>query len=512
MQKNQDKKQKKIDQKVKELNSGLKDLKFGITLEENKRMFLEIFKDVGTLRVRDVRNRYNEDLHFCLIFCDGVTDKNVINQHAVKPLVESKTMQKDENLTDSLMEQLVFINSVKVSEDIEEIIESVTYGETLLLADGLSSGLLLETKGFTIRSISEPSSENVLSGPREGFNESLMTNLSMLHRKLRTNEFKIEISSIGKRTHTMIGICYIDSIVNKKILDEIKRRISKIDIDGIIDSNYISEIIKDKRLSPYRTIGFTERPDVVAAKLLEGRIAIVVDGTPVVLTAPYLFIENFQSNEDYYLNFIYTTFMRILRIVGYFLTVLTPAIYISIVAYQIEILPPALTINIASAQENVPLPAAVEAFVMLIVFDLLKETGVRMPSGVGQTLSIVGALVIGQAAVEAKLVSAPLIIVIAFSGLTNLLIPKLAAPALIYKYVFLAFASFFGLFGVTICLSLFIINILMLTSFGMPQLISMGSLKFQEQKDNFFRAPWDDMEMRPSGISSNLRRMGRKDK
>lgn len=165
-------------------------------------------------------------------------------------------------------------------------------------------------------------------------------NLSMLYRKLRTNEFKTEFTKVGRRTKTSVCICYIESLVDKKVLKEVQRRISLIDIDGVLDTNYISEFIRDKKYSPYKTVGFTERPDVVAGKLLEGRIAIIMDGTPVVLTAPYLFIENFQSNEDYYLNFLYTTFARILRIMGYFLTVLTPAIYISIIAYQIEILPP----------------------------------------------------------------------------------------------------------------------------------------------------------------------------
>ena len=362
-----------------------------------------------------------------------------------------------------------------------------------------------------MRSIAEPEGENVLNGPKEGFNEAIMTNLSMLYRKLRTNEFKTEFTTIGRRTKTNVCVCYIDSLVDKKVLKEIQRRLSLMDIDGVLDTNYISEFIRDKKYSPYKTIGFTERPDVVAGKLLEGRIAIIMDGTPVVLTAPYLFIENFQSNEDYYLNFLYTTFARILRIIGYFLTVLTPAIYISIIAYQIEILPPALTLNIASAQQNVPLPAALEAVIMLIIFDLLKETGVRMPSSVGQTLSIVGALVIGQAAVEAKFVSAPLIIVVAFTGLTNLLTPRLNTSAFMYKYIFLIFAGVLGFFGVIICLSLFIIQIINLTSFGVPQVRLTGSMKLQQIKDIIIRAPWTTMKTRPKDLTDNYTRMIRKE-
>ncbi len=508
----EEKKQQKLDKKVKELNSGLtQSVKFKDELEENKNTFLELFKNVGTLRVRDVVNRNNESMKFCIMFLDGLVKGDVVNQHVVKPLLEAGDIKNDENFSSSLINQLVFVNRIQQTDNAEDIIESITYGDTLLLVDGLSCGFILDTKGFTLRSIAEPEGENVLNGPKEGFNEGIMMNLSMLYRKLRTNEFKTEFTKVGRRTKTNVCICYIESLVDKKVLKEVQRRISLIDIDGVLDTNYISEFIRDKKYSPYKTVGFTERPDVVAGKLLEGRIAIIMDGTPVVLTAPYLFIENFQSNEDYYLNFLYTTFARILRIMGYFLTVLTPAIYISIIAYQIEILPPALTINIASAQQNVPLPAALEAVIMLIIFDLLKETGVRMPSSVGQTLSIVGALVIGQAAVEAKFVSAPLIIVVAFTGLTNLLTPRLNTSAFMYKYIFLIFAGVLGFFGVIICLSMFIIQIINLTSFGVPQIRLTGGMKLQQIKDIIIRAPWTSMKTRPENLSDNYTRMIRKE-
>ncbi len=509
MHKNE-KKQEKLERKVRQLNHGRTDnIKLGTSLDENKELFLELFKNVGTLRVRDIQNKHGAG-RFCIFFLDGLTNGINVNQHVVMPLTESDAMS-DGSICEESVKQLLYVNSVKRVDSIEEIIESLTYGDTLLLADGIDYAFLLETKGFTLRAIAEPEGENILNGPKEGFNEAIMTNLSMLHRKLRTNEFKVEFSTLGRRTKTKICVCYIDSLVDRSVLNEVKRRLGTIDIDGVLDTNYIAELIKDKKMSPYKTVGFTERPDVVAGKLLEGRIAIIVDGTPVVLTAPYLFIENFQSNEDYYLNFLYTTFARILRIIGYFLTVLTPAIYISIIAYQIEILPPALTLNIASAQQNVPLPAALEAVIMLIIFDLLKETGVRTPSSVGQTLSIVGALVIGQAAVEAKFVSAPLIIVVAFTGLTNLLTPKLNASAFMYKYIFLIFAGILGFFGVIVCLSFFIIQIINLTSFGASQIRLSGNMKLQHIKDILIRAPWTAMKTRPKGLSQNHTRMARKE-
>lgn len=236
---------------------------------------------------------------------------------------------------------------------------------------------------------------------------------------------------------------------------------------------------------------------MVAAKLLEGRIAIFLDGTPVVLTVPYLFIENFQSSEDYYMNFFYTSFSRMLRILGFFMTITVPGFYIAIVAFHHEMLPTPLLINIASERTGVPLPAAAEAFIMLIVFDILRETGVRMPSNIGQALSIVGALVIGQAAVEARLVAAPMIIIVGITGITGLLVPRMNAPIIFVRIFILIGSSIFGLFGMMLTLCALFIHMLNLDSFGVSQLTPSGRLQFQEIKDIVIRAPWWTMIQRP---------------
>ena len=253
----------------------------------------------------------------------------------------------------------------------------------------------------------------------------------------------------------------------------------------------------------FRTAGYTERPDVVAGKLLEGRIAVFVDGSPVVLTVPYLFIENFQSNEDYYLSYYYTSFSRILRIVSFFLTITVPALYIAVVAYHQEMLPTPLMVNIAVESHNVPLPAALEAFVLLIMFDILRETGVRMPLGVGQALSIVGALVVGSAAVEADLVSATMIIVTAISGITSLLVPRMSSAVVLLRFVLLLLASGFGFFGLTMGLSALLVHMLHIESFGVLQLTPDRELRFQRVKDTAIRAPWWLMKTRPGAITEN---------
>jgi spore germination protein KA len=245
----------------------------------------------------------------------------------------------------------------------------------------------------------------------------------------------------------------------------------------------------------------------VASKLLEGRIALIIDGSPAVLTIPYLFIENFQSSEDYYMNFYYTSFTRIIRILGFILTIMIPAFYIAVVAYHHEMLPTNLFINIAMERQNAPLPAALECFIMLIVFDILKETGIRMPSNIGQALSIVGALVIGQAAVEAKLVAAPMIIVVASTGITSLLVPKLASPVIFVRFILLALASSLGFYGLILGIAWLIINLLNLRSFGVPELMISGNLQYQDIKDQVIRTSWKDMILRPKFITNNRQRM-----
>ncbi|MCX7714883.1 MAG: spore germination protein [Clostridia bacterium] len=475
------------------------------SLKKNIELIKALFKDNDTLIVREIEN-LDGAMKYCIVYFDGVVNSIIINEDIVKPLMRTDIKNLDGTLIDILIKKVILINEVKKTEKIGDIIESVTYGDTILFADGAAEAIILNSKGFQTRSINEPESEKILSGPREGFCESLLLNLSMIRRKVRSTELKMKFYSLGRRTNTQACICYIDGLVNKDILSELYSRLDKIDMDGVIDTNYITEIIKDAPFSLFKTIGSTERPDVVAGKLLEGRIAVFVDGSPVVLTLPYLFIENFQSNEDYYLNFYYTSFSRLLRIFAFILTVCVPAFYVAIVAFHHEMLPTSLLIHVAMERKNVPLPAAVEAFVMLIVFDILRETGIRMPTGVGQALSIVGALVIGQAAVEAKMIAAPMIIIVGITGITNLLVPKLNTSVIYLRFFLLALSSVLGYFGFIIGVSLILIHILKLRSFGIPSM-AIPNIKYQNMKDIYIRGPWQKMITRREIIAQDNIRM-----
>ncbi len=500
-------KQEQIQKKIKEIGqSQSKDTFLFNTMEENCKFFWELFSENDTIVDREIQNIHNPSMRFRLFYSEGMVDEFQINENVIRPLIHSSEKPGRE-LTKTLIEKVITISSIAIYSKWEEIINSITYGEAVLFLPHCDKALVVDVKGFKTRNISEPDSEKILIGPREGFTEGLCTNLTLLRRKLRTNDLKLRYRTFGRRTQTRACICYLDSLVNKRVLKELESRLDKIDIDGVLDTNYFTELIRDSSLSPFRTTGYTERPDVVAAKLLEGRIAIFLDGTPSVLTVPYLFIENFQSSEDYYMNFFYTSFSRMLRILGFLLTVTVPGFYVAVVAFHHEMLPTPLLINIASERQGVPLPAAAEAFIMLIIFDILRETGLRMPSNIGQALSIVGALVIGQAAVEAKLVAAPMIIIVGLTGITALLVPKMNAPIIFVRLFILTASSILGLFGMMLAFSTLIIHMLNLDSFGISQLTPTGMLQFQDIKDKPFRAPMWKMVTRPHALTQNTIRL-----
>ena len=488
----------------------LKEKKLSNDLAYNLAFFKTEFNDVDLIQYRSLTLSINGKMKkLCFIFSDGLVNSEIIDGYIIRPLMTEHKYDETADCIEYLTNQVLQVNGLKKTQDLLDIVKSLSYGESLILVDGYSEGLLMDTKQFTTRSVSEPDGEMILSGPREGFTEALMQNLSMLRRKLRTSDLKMKYLSTGRKSNTQICIAYMESIVNHDILKELYDRLEKIDIDAVLDSNYITELIRDNKWSVFRTTGYTERPDVVAGKLLEGRIAIFVDGTPVVLTVPYLFIENFQSNEDYYMNFFYSSFSRFLRIFGFLLAIIVPALYIAVVSFHQEMLPDPLMINVAADSHNVPMPAALEAMLLLIMFDILRETGIRMPMGVGQALSIVGALVVGSAAVEADLVSAPMIIVTAISGITSLLVPRMNVSVVLIRLALLLLASFLGLYGLVLGIAVLFIHMLKLESFNILQILPDESFRYQRNKDTFIRAPWWHMITRPQFLTYNKVRQKR---
>lgn len=478
-------------------------------LNANIKLIKSIFKDDETLIARVFENQLDASIQCCAFYTDSMIDNKLFNEDVVRPIQEYRMRRKQAaDFTDVIARQIMLSDSVEKTSDMNKLIQAIVYGDTVLLVSGCGEALILNTKGWNIRSIQEPEDEKVLRGPREGFTEALLVNLTMLRRKLRTQDLKIRYRTFGARTQTRGCICYLDGVVNKAVLAELERRLDQFSLDGALDVNYISECICDAPHSPVKTVGSTERPDVVAAKLLEGRVALFLDGTPVVLTVPHLFVEHFQSNDDYYLNYFFASIGRLLRVLAFFVSISTPAVYVALTTFHQEMLPTPLLMGIAMARQGIPLPTVLEAFVMLIVFEILRETGARMPNSIGQALSIVGALVIGQAAVNAKLVSAPMIIVVGISGITGLLILRLKGAIIIIRFILLALSAIIGLYGYIFGMMGLLIYLLNIRSFGIPIISSASAEGLQDRKDLYFRAPWWLMINRPRFTAADQKRSG----
>jgi len=485
-----------------------KDKKLHSSLSSNLSLFGEIFKKDKILRIRKFFTGKDGKIPCAVLFIDGMINTQTLNESIIRPLLLCDGSSDAHFTAQYITDHVLFAAEAAKSNNVSNILRGLLYGDSILIIEGCDEALIINTKGWRTRGISEPNDERVLQGPREGFDESVMLNLAMIRRRLPTPDLCVETATVGKRTDTFVFICYLDSLVNKKVLKELKRRLKKIDIDGVLDSNYIAELITNAPFSPLKTMGSTERPDVVAARLLEGRVAVMVDGTPVVLTLPYLFSENFQSDDDYYLNFLVASVGRILRYLCFFLAISVPAVYLALITVHKSLLPTSLAISISASRSGVPFPSVIEALLLIGIFEILRETGLRMPQSVGHALSIVGGLVIGQAAVEAKLVSAPMLIIIALSGIAGLMLPRLKGIISYGRVILVLLSHIWGLFGYLAGICALLIFIFSQNSFGIDYTSSLKRISFQSLKDTIIRAPWRNMINRPVGISKNRIRKG----
>jgi spore germination protein KA len=436
-------------------------------------------------------------------FIDGMVNMERINNEIIGPMLSMKEQEADKDIyLPNVLKSVITSPQVETAGSFNEIMNYLLNGFTVILIDGYDKAIAANTLKVFRREPVEPVSEKVVRGPRDGFNESLFINISLIRSKIKNEKLKFHFREIGRETKTKLCLCYIEGIAQDSIVEEVEKRLDAIDIDSILDSGYIQELICDKGYSPFRTIGHTERPDVVAGKLLEGRVAIICDGSPFALTMPYLFLEYFSSNENYYNHFYYAAFNRMLSLIGFFLSTSVPAIYVALITYHQEMLPTALILSISAARRGIPLPTIAETILILFVFEMLREASIRIPEVIGQTISIVGALIIGQAAVEARLISAPIVIIGAVSGISSFLVPKMEQGIIIPRLAMLLSSAFLGLYGYTFCGILIFIHLASIKSFGLPYLLFSASLSSKDQKDVIFRAPWWSMITRPRIVTS----------
>lgn len=438
-------------------------------------------------------------------FIDGMVNGKIVNESIIERIIEFDA-KSSESFINELASFGVCASDTKTESNIEKLKNGLCEGNTVVFADGDERALLIDTKGYLLKAITEPVGESISKGPHEGFTEEILVNMSLLRRRIANPDLKMEMMEIGEKTHTKVCLCYIDKIVKKRTVREVKKRLAQLDCDEILDSNYIAEYIRDNPYSPFKTVGSTERPDSVAAKLLEGRVAIMVNGTPAVLTVPYIFAEYFQSSEDYYVSFYYATVGRILRFISFFISISLPSLYVAFTNYHQDEIPIKLFIAIAASRDGVPISNLLEVIVMLIGFELLREAGDRIPASFGVSLSVVGTLVIGQVAVTAKLISAPVVFIVAITATTGLLIPKMKGAIIFVRLAILALSSVLGIYGYLFGITLLTVYLCSMRSFGVEYMDYLLPVFRKSSPDVPLRSIIPAMKRRPDFAQSRRRR------
>ncbi|WP_255314190.1 spore germination protein [Bacillus sp. FJAT-26390] len=445
----------------------------------------------------------NMPIQGAIVYIDGLSSSSSMLQSVFTGNNENNPCTTPNELLDYYKESVIPEGAVFNPASFNEIFDLLLTGNSILLLDDCAQALAVDTKDLKARPVEEPNVQSVVRGPREGFTEVLSWNTAMIRRKINSRHLWFETYKIGSVTQTEVAVIFIENLVSDSVLEMVRERLQQINIDGILESNYIEEQIQDKKYSPFPTIFNSERPDVVAAGLLEGRVAIMVDGTPFALLVPALFTQFFQSSEDYYERADFSTLIRLLRFLSFILATITPSFYIAITTFHQELLPTTLLYNLASQREGVPFPAFVEALIMEITFEILREASVRMPKTIGQSISIVGTLVVGQAAVEAGLVSAAMVIVVSITAISNFVLPafNLGIAARIIRFLLMIMAASFGLYGVFIFIIGIIFHLCSLTSFGVPYMAPLAPFNSTDQKDTLFRVPLRSMITRPKSLN-----------
>ena len=443
-----------------------------------------------------------------VFYFDGMTSSKVVHDNILQPLLlDAELVQYDaehdqnlKNYFSYVKQHLLPAGEITIIDDLEQGSQAMMNGDVLLLLDGCRQAFVVDAKGFPHRSVDSSQNEMVLRGPQEAFTEALRVNTALIRRRLRTNQLKFEEKTLGRFTQTQISIVYLEGVANDNIIAEVHRRLDNLkDVDSILDASCIEQYIEDAPFSIFPQMQYTERPDKVAASLLEGRIALIVDGSPEVLLLPLMFVQLLQSPEDYYNRIAPGTFMRWIRYMGLLIAITFPSLYVAITSYHPEMLPLNLLLSIAAAREGVPFPAFVEALIMELAFELLREASIRLPGAIGNTIGIVGALVIGDAAVSAHLVAPQMVIVVAITAIGSFTVPSMEAsyPIRLLRFPLMLLAAAFGLYGVMLGLLAILVHLVHLRSFGFPYLEPLAPLKLNELRDVFLRAPRWQMMLRP---------------
>lgn len=449
----------------------------------------------------------------CTACRDGVIDISDIADEAQKE-VQSQLIREQNCvelidtrvITADLINKIIYISDpIIVCETFEEMVQSIANGDVGLMIDGAESYFVLSLRDYKTRGITEPPVSTVLRGPREGFVEDMKLNMTMLRRRFKTPDLVFEQMQVGKYSGTNVAIAYLDSVADKAVVDKVKSRIKSIDCDGIVDSSYIAMYIQDNKHSLFSQVGSAEKPDIVAGKILEGRVAIICDGSPTVITLPFVLFEHFQSSEDYYIKSYRATATRILRVIAMIIAICLPAAYVALQEFQYHMFPFKLLVVIMNSINGVPLTPTIEMLVLLLVFEILNEASIRMPRYVGTALSIVGAIVLGESAVSAGLLSVPTLLVTAMSTIGLYCVPDEVEAGSLLRILFVLISGVLGIFGLILSVFMLFAYVVGLKNYGTSYMAPFAPLLPLDLQDGVTKANLTDIKKRPYSIPTKNR-------
>jgi spore germination protein KA len=428
-----------------------------------------------------------------LVFVDNMSDSKFISEYIITPLI--KNNYQVDNI-DTVKSKILHANILDDVKDKEDAVAQIISGNVVLLFSNFDEVIFCEVRSFTKRAVAVPETENVIKGPREGFTEAFPDNISMIRRKVKSPDLKFESVTIGQKSNTVVVIVYIKGVAPEPLLNSVRNNLLKISDEFILDTNYLEEHLGSKH-SVFSTVSYTEKPDIMASKIMEGRVGVLVDGSPFGITVPTFFAEHFHAPDDYYMNKYYANVSRWLRFVAFLVAVFLPGLYVALITYHFPLIPSIFIFRLAVSRAGVPFPTVVEVFLMMTFFQLIKEAGIRLPQPIGQAMSIVGALILGDAAVGAGLASQSTVMVIALASICYFLIPKLYSGSAIWSVILLFFGALLGLPGFYIGFFMFITHLASMKANGYPFMFPMGTLHMLKYRDLLYRKNLSD-------ISNNL--------
>jgi spore germination protein len=465
-----------------------------LSLDENLTVLRKLFSDTPDLFIRTFTIKQTQE-QAALLFIDGLSDQQAINNDVLRPLQVPTEAGKP---GDELMMNVGHIVEESCWSQIEI---SILHGSSVLLVDGRDKAYALGTGGWPQRAIEDPQMEASLKGAHQGFVETSGQNIAMIRRYIPNRELKMRRLIVGRRGQTNVTLVYLEDVMNPKLLQSLEERIQKVDVDVILNTGELSELIEDNPYSLFPQFVLTERPDSAASQILQGRCVVIVDRSPSVLVAPVSFYSYFQSIDDYSTRWSIATFLRLLRLFAFITAAFLPAFFIAVTSFHIEIIPLKLLITLGDSRGQVPFPPFVEAIIMEITLEMLREAGVRLPAPVGQTVGIVGGIVLGQAVVQAGLISNVMVIVVAFTAISSFILPNydMVAAVRLIRFILMVLASLFGFVGIIVGLMTMIAHLLTLKSLGMPYGSPLAPVRFADWKDTIIRAPLWLLNKRPTG-------------